>query len=270
MNGDGNTPRDLLGPWALNAVDDLERAAVERAIASDEHLAAEARQLRETISRLAEADAEEPPESLRDAVLEQIRSQTPHTGAGAGSSARGVWHQRPQAGQNHDPGQSEGDELAALRRRRRWQALAAAAAIVIAAAVPTAIALDQADRADQAELQAGQAQENAEQLSQALMDPAAEFVSDELPDGSRGVAVLGEDSALFMASDMTELQDQDYQLWVLHDDEAISAGLLSWDDGELSAQVEDFPAGGALAVTAEPIGGSEQPTTDPLLVLAGS
>lgn len=122
-------------------------------------------------------------------------------------------------------------------------------------------------RAEQAEVQAGFAQEQAQQITDALLDPSAEVVSDDLPNGSRGIAVLGEDSALFAARDMTQLQDQDYQLWVLEGEEATSAGVLDWQEGELTASVEQFPADAALAVTAEPIGGSEQPTTDPLMVL---
>lgn len=250
MSGNEDSPRDLLGAWALDAVDDLERAQVERAIASDEELAAEARQLRETIGRFAEADAQQPPDHVRDAVLAEIQQSAPAEEAADTAAVR-----------------EDRDELARMRRRRRWQGLAAAAAVVVAVAIPTAVAVDQADRADQAELQAGFAQQQAEQITEALLDPSAEMVSDDLADGSRGIAVLGEDSALFAARDMAQLADQDYQLWVLEGEEATSAGVLDWEDGELTASVDQFPDDAALAVTAEPIGGSEQPTSDPLMVL---
>ncbi|WP_120005015.1 anti-sigma factor domain-containing protein [Nesterenkonia muleiensis] len=259
MNGREDALRELLGAWALDAVDDVERARVERAIAADPELAAEARQLRETVARIAEADAQQPPEDLREAVLAQIDTFSPRT----------TRANRPTAET------SERDQLAAVRRRRRWQTLAAAAAAVIAVAIPTAIAVDQADRADQAEQQAqqaqheaGLAQQQADQIAQALTDPAAQMVAEELPDGSRAVAVLGEGTALFAAEGMTELHDQDYQLWVLEGDHAIPAGVLAWEAGRLTAHVEDFPEDAALAVTAEPLGGSEQPTSDPMVVLA--
>ncbi|WP_425554611.1 hypothetical protein, partial [Georgenia daeguensis] len=61
--------RELLGAWALDAVDDVERAAVERAIREDPELAAEAGALRETAARLADAGAVAPPPALREAVL---------------------------------------------------------------------------------------------------------------------------------------------------------------------------------------------------------
>ena len=257
MNETNEQARDLLGAWALNAVDDLERAAVERAIGADPQLAAEARELRETVSQLADADAEQPPEHVRQAVLAQIQDTPPG-----------------EAGQQ-DTEDSEGrrriredrDELARMRRRRRWQGLAAAAALVVAVAVPTGIAVNQADRAGQAEQQAAEFQGQADQIADALTDPSAELVSEELPDGARAVGVLGEDSALFTAQEVAELDNQDYQLWVLEGEQAISAGVLDWEDGELTAMVEQFPADAALAVTAEPVGGSEQPTSDPLVVL---
>ena len=250
MNGNEDSPRDLLGAWALDAVDDLERAAVERAIASDEELAAEARQLRETVGRLAEADAQQPPEHVRDAVFAEIQQSAPNEDTASTPAAR-----------------EDRNELTRMRRRRRWQGLATAAAFVVAIAIPTAVAIDQSDRAEQAELQAEQSQQQSDQLAEALMDPASEMVSEDLPDGSRAVGVLGENSALFAAQNMTELEDQDYQLWVLDGDEAISAGVMDWEEGALTAHVDQFPADAALAVTAEPVGGSEQPTTDPMVVL---
>lgn len=295
--------RDLLGAWALDAVDDAEREAVERAIAADPDLAAEARELRETVARIAEHDAEEPPAHLRDAVMAQVRGTAQETvqGAAAERTVAGVvpddategtvgadWSGRHAAdeGSPETPGETPrdadsetprdsagettratggtGDELAARRRvRNRWRALAAAAAFIAAIAVPTVIAVNQADRADRAEQQAAQ-------IAEALTAPGAELVRQEMDDGARVVAVLGEGSALFAADGMAQLDDQDYQLWVVHDEEAISAGVLAWHDGQLSAQVEDFPADAALAITAEPPGGSDQPTSDPLVVLSAS
>lgn len=291
--------RDLLGAWALDALDDVERVAVERAIAADPDLAAEARALRETVAWIAEHDAEQPPAHLRDAVLAQVQdteqesvrgaaTEEPRAGeisedataaidrrAGTDRSGRHAADETPldtSGGTPLDAGDErtragadgDGDELAARRRQRsRWRALAAAAAFIAAIAVPTVIAVNQADRAERAEQQ-------ATEIAEALTTPGAELVGQELDDGARVVAVLAEGSALFAANGMAQLDDQDYQLWVVHDEEAISAGVLAWHDGQLSAQVEDFPADAALAITAEPPGGSDQPTSDPLVVLSAS
>lgn len=262
MSENHDDARDLLGAWALDAVTDAERAKVEQAIAADNDLACEARDLRETVGQLAEADAEQPPEHIREAVFAQI------PGAAAGSSAE----HRTDADEQRSRKKVRDDraELARMRRRRQWWGLAAAAAVVVAVAIPTGVAVNQADRAEQAEQQAAQTQQQSELLAQALMDPGAELVSDELPDGARAAAVLGEDSALFTAREVAPLEGQDYQLWVLEGEEATSAGVLDWQDGSLTAHVEQFPADAALAVTAEPVGGSEQPTSDPMVVLEAS
>ncbi|HLS15492.1 MAG TPA: anti-sigma factor [Beutenbergiaceae bacterium] len=280
MNDSNEQVRELLGAWALNAVDDVERAAVERAIAADADLAAEARELRETVGRLAEADAQQPPEHVREAVLAQIRVTSQDQPPARDRTATHPQHATPDPAPGGASRRERGgstDELNAMRRRRRWQALAAAAAFIVAVALPTVVAINQADRAgeaeqaqEQAEQQAELAQDQADQIAEALTHPEAQLVGEDLPDGSRAVAVLSQDSALFTAQGMTDLDDQDYQLWVLEGEQATSAGVLDWDEGRLTAHVEQFPADGALAITAEPLGGSDQPTSDPLVVLGAS
>lgn len=247
MNDQLNDPRTLLGAWALDAVDDRERALVERAIAADPELAEDARELRETVGLIATHDAQDPPAELRETVLTEVE-QTEQSGPARGSKVAPAPGSAPAAAGRPRSG-----------GRGRW--LAAAAAAVIAVGVPTGIAIDQAGRADHAEQQ-------TEALVEALTRPGAEMIGVDLDEGGRAVAVLAEDSAVFAANGMAELDDQDYQLWVVHDGEATSAGVLAWHDGRLDAQVEDFPQDAALAITAEPEGGSDQPTSDPLVVLA--
>lgn len=273
MSENNDAARDLLGAWALDAVDDGERAEVERALAGDNEMACEARELRETVSMMAESDALDPPEHIRQAVFARIQDAAADADSDSrsDSDSEGTEQEEPQSRRTV---RDDRAELVRMRRRRQWWGLAAAAAVVVAIAIPTGVAVNQADRADQAEQlagqaeqQAGAAQQQAELMMDALADPAAEVVGEDLPDGARTAAVLGEDSAVFTAQGMTELQQQDYQLWVLEGEEAVSAGVMDWNEGRLTAQVEQFPADAALAVTAEPEGGSEQPTSDPMVVL---
>lgn len=275
MSENNDAARDLLGAWALDAVDDRERAEVERALAGDNELACEARELRETVSMMAESDALDPPEHIRQAVFARIQDSAAdsdsRSGSDSDSDSEGTEQEEPQSRRTV---RDDRAELVRMRRRRQWWGLAAAAAVVVAIAIPTGVAVNQADRADQAEQlagqaeqQAGAAQQQAELMMDALADPAAEVVGEDLPDGARTAAVLGEDSAVFTAQGMTELQQQDYQLWVLEGEQAVSAGVMDWNEGRLTAQVEQFPTDAALAVTAEPEGGSEQPTSDPMVVL---
>jgi anti-sigma-K factor RskA len=55
-----------------------------------------------------------------------------------------------------------------------------------------------------------------------------------------------------------------YQLWLVHDGQAESLSVM---EGDSTTAVEEIPEGGVLAVTVEPSGGSDQPTTDPILSL---
>lgn len=249
-----DSARELLGAWALDAVDDIERATVERAIATDPELAFEARQMRETVARLAESQADTPPDSVKEAVMAgitgpQAKFTPPRTAAQQPSSHR----------ENHQSA------------RPRWHvALAAAAAVVVGAAIPTAVAIQQSDRAQDAEQQAITAAEQRDALRDALATPGAQLVSEGLPGDGFALAVFTGESAVFSAEGMSELHEQDYQLWVIGEEGPVSAGVLTWHDGQLHAEVDDVPDGADLAVTAEPLGGSDEPTSDPLMVLSSS
>ncbi|HWS51460.1 MAG TPA: anti-sigma factor, partial [Microbacterium sp.] len=61
-----------------------------------------------------------------------------------------------------------------------------------------------------------------------------------------------------------------YELWLIRDEQPISAGVFSVDDGDATAELEgDMHSGDIIAVTVEPAGGSPdgQPTSDPVIVI---
>ncbi len=245
---DRNELRDLLGAWAVDAVDDVERARIERAIAADSEFAREAEQMRQTVAAIAQADAADPPAELRARVLDEARNvpqvarhRTRAAGAGRAQGASG------RVGPD---------------RKVRRRILAAVAAAVVAVAIPTSVAIQQSQRADHAE-------EHVAVLEEALRQDDAQLVTADVTGGGQATAVIGADQAVFLAQDMPNLDDGDYQLWIVTD-EATSAGVLTWEDGRLLGEVPQFPADAALAITAEPEGGSDQPTTEPLVVLVGS
>ncbi|MET0432930.1 MAG: anti-sigma factor, partial [Cellulomonas sp.] len=62
--------------------------------------------------------------------------------------------------------------------------------------------------------------------------------------------------------------DQVYQLWVMRDGAPVSAGTTGVTDGTLQIRTDAYRTGDALALTVEPEGGSEQPTSEPVVVLA--
>ena len=58
--------------------------------------------------------------------------------------------------------------------------------------------------------------------------------------------------------------DHAYQLWLVQGSTATSLSVM---EGDATTVVDEIPDGGVLAVTVEPSGGSDQPTTDPILTL---
>jgi anti-sigma-K factor RskA len=66
------------------------------------------------------------------------------------------------------------------------------------------------------------------------------------------------------ARDLPELDDERvYQLWAVHGEEVVSVGVLhDTDEGAAMGMPEEDTR---VAVTVEPDGGSEQPTTTPIV-----
>ncbi len=273
--------RDLLGAYALDAVDDVERRAVERLLARDPDAAREVAGLQATAATLGSAASTTPPAGLRADVLAAI-ARTPQAAAPEravvheDAAERAVVHEdtaepRDRAGADqHRGGQDAGPDAPvpitrarsarAPRRATTW--LAVAATVVGAAVVPSVLAVQQAQRGDRAEQQ-------AQAVTELLADPDVTVVRGEVAGGGTAVGVLADDRALFTATGLTEpASGREYQLWVLRDGAALSAGVMDDDDGSVRAVADDFRPGDALAVTVEPAGGSPSPTTDPVVVLA--
>lgn len=246
--------RDLLPAYALDAVDDVERRAVERLLAADPDARRELDEYRDVVAAFAVESA--PPPGLRDAVLARVA-------ASAGTD------EAPRTGTDTSAGEGTGDgvvvDLAAARRarRRRWTGLAAAVAAVVAVAVPTTVAVRATQEQSRLEAQ-------ADAIERMLSDPDATILHGDVAGGGQASVLAAGDDMFFRASDLPDAgDDRDYQLWVVEPDGAVvSAGVLDVQDGSTSRLVQGEPGVG-MAVTVEPAGGSEQPTADPVVALVG-
>ncbi|RHA44112.1 anti-sigma factor [Cellulomonas rhizosphaerae] len=282
LRASGDDVRALLGAYALDAVDDVERRAVERLIATDADAARELADLQAVAARLGSAVAAEPPASLRASVLDAVaREGRPADGATptdglvrpaddtTSSAASETAPAGPAGSASIDAPVAEragtpatSHRAAKPRGAQRWWSLAAA--VVIGAAVPSALLVQQHQRAEDATNQ-------QQALADVLRDPSAVLVHGDVAGGGTATAVLTDDDALFSATGLPALADgKVYQLWVVNGDEAASAGVLSADGGSVRRLADDFASGDALAMTVEPAGGSAQPTTTPVVVLTQS
>ncbi len=230
----------LTGAYAVDALDDLERARFEQHLAMCEDCRAEVAELRETAALLAESVATAPPASLRDSVLagiSQIRPMPPEV---------------PVA--EPTPISSTRDH----RRRPVWTTFLVAAALMLVAGV--GIATWRPWASDVPRLTA------AEQVLQA---PDAQEVFLDLGEAGRATVVRSksEDRAVIRTEDMVSAPEgKDYELWFIDGDEFISAGLMT--DAPDQTLVLDGSAATAAAVgiTVEPDGGSDNPSTEPIAV----
>ena len=230
----------LTGAYAMDALDDLERARVERHLAECDDCRAEVAELRETAALLSETVAVTPPGSLRESVL------------------AGISQVRPLA---PEVSTSPSHEHHRAARRRGWVPLLVAAALAIVVGVGAAVTQPWKSADDDVQRLTA-----AEQVLQA---PDAEEVAVDLGEAGRAILTRSksQDRAVITTEDMVSAPSgKDYEVWFIDGDEFVSAGLMP-DESDQTI-VLDGPAAEAAAVgiTVEPEGGSRQPTTDPIAV----
>nr|WP_306237898.1 anti-sigma factor [Ornithinimicrobium sp. HY1745] len=237
----------LAAAYALDAVDAGERASFELHLSTCADCGREVAELREATVALSDDLTVEPPPALREQLLTQI-ALTPQDA--------------PTPVDAPTDQVAPTDEVGAHRARRsrgpgRWLlAGAAAAAIAIGAVAITQWPTDTPDPAIVA-------------VQEVLEAPDA-IEATESADGATFTVVTAAslDRAVLLTEDLPGAPDgEDYQLWFVHEDgTAVSAGLMPREGDEVA--LEGAPAGAvAVGITVEPAGGSEQPTSDPIVAV---
>jgi len=85
---------------------------------------------------------------------------------------------------------------------------------------------------------------------------------------SAEVASIDENRVILVAEDMPSVpENRTCQIWVIHDDVPTPSGLFD-PDGNMTATpvTTSIEKADAIAITVEPVGGSEKPTGDPVLL----
>lgn len=224
----------LVGAYAVDALDDVERASFEEHLADCQACQAEVAGLREAASLMGATAAVSPPPSLRDRVLADIstvRPLPPPTG-------RGAAHAR--------------------RRRFRPGLLAAAAAVVIGLGVGAAVVQPWADPSDDSS--------QAPRLSAADRVRAAddaETFTQTLDGGAEATVIRSQslNQAVLVTDDMpAPPTGKVYELWLEHEGVGmVAAGLMDGAEHEVVLEGDPATAVG-FGITVEPEGGSEEPT----------
>jgi anti-sigma-K factor RskA len=234
----------LSGAYALDAVDDDERALFEQHLTECEDCRVEVGGLRETAGLLALMAEAAPPPALRDSVLTGIAQVRPLP---------------PPTSHRPDARRVAAIEGAPSRRRTStwWTSLLVAAALALVAGVGLSVWRPWAP--DEPALSA------AERVLQAA---DAEKVAVDLGEAGRATVVRSrsEDRAVIVTEDMVPAPDgMVYELWFqTPEDDMVPAGLMPPAPDQ--TMMLDGPAAEATAVgiTVEPEGGSPEPTSDPI------
>jgi hypothetical protein len=243
MSGPLGVPEieQLIGAYALDAVDPDEREAVEA------HLVVCARCRAELAEHLEAA------------------SYLAHTGAPA---PEGLWHRIAATLEEEPPAMrlEVVGEPGRPRKRSRRIALAVAAAAAVVFVVLGVLIIQQESRLDDLHHQVAE-DSLTRAAMHALSDPASLKMTLASPTGGAVTAsavISPSGTGYLMPSDLPKLPEgRTYQLWGIMPGHVVSLGLLG-PDPQLSA----FPAHGGvkgLAITDEVSGGVSQPTGSPIL-----
>ena len=234
------TPNDihaLSGAYAVDALDDLERAGFERHLAECAECRAEVASLREATALLAETAATEPPAALRDRVLADITKVRPLPPEGTAD--------RPRSTPRH--------------HGRGARILAAAAAAVVLGAGATVV-WQQPWQDDTSQAPSA--------TQEVLSAPDARSTSLDFPGGAK--ATVTHSDSMGKAVLVTEKMPPPpkgmvYQLWLDQPVSGmVSAGVMPVKPDQTVMLEGDASTAAAAGITVEPEGGSDHPTSEPI------
>ena len=230
----------LSGAYAVNALDDFERARFERHLSECQECQAEVAELRETSALLADLVAVTPPASLRASVLAGITEVRPIPPIVA-------------------------DVKPAERGRRRWTGLLVAAAAVTVLGSGVVVAQNLMDDATSQ----GPEYTVAEQV---LRDNDAKRIVQAFQDGSKATVVVSRkvDKAVIVTEGMAAPPaGTAYQLWYQRGADMVPAGVMPVGPDVTKVLDGDTRGARAVGITVEPEGTSpEEPTTEPVALFS--
>jgi anti-sigma-K factor RskA len=242
----------LSGAYVVDALDDAERAGFEAHLVGCRECQAEVASLREAAAMLADDAAMTPPPSLRANVLAGIRTirpLPPETGSETGEDS--------SVGEVEDD--RTGENVVPFRRRRFNPRLLAAAAAVLAVVGVGAVVENVRDEPGSSQLPVA---------DQVMAASDAKHVKVSFPDGSVATVVRSESvgKAVLVTQKMAAPPEgKVYELW-LRDPSGtmIPAGVMNGAGNQKQVLKGNAADATAAAISVEPAGGSEQPTSEPI------
>lgn len=254
---------ELLGAFALDAVEDDEREQIERHLRDCPRCRAEVAEHREVAAMLAQGGAPAP-EGVWDRIVGALEEAPPAMRLEVGPVApvAAPPEAKPGAGQPD----SEPPAIAPvvpLAGRGRWRRVAVAVGGLVAAAAVVVlgiVAVRQQRQIDDLQAAAG-----PPDLIEVLADPSSRPIEMVSPDGTLHVsAVAGDDIGYVVGASLPALDDgRIYQLWGLEGETAVSLGVLGSDPSVVPFTVDRHFTGLAITSETEPVAA---PTGTPVVV----
>jgi anti-sigma-K factor RskA len=234
----------LAGAYALDAVDDIERASFDGHLRECAACRTEVDELLETAVRLADATWSVPPPRLRQNVLAEVART----------------RQLPPVSPPPPP--------ARRRAPSRWLLTAAASVVVAAAAAGTTVYIVQDQRVRDERAIAEAARSSEARVREILAAPDVQVRETTMTGGGRVTVAssrLRDAGVVVMAADAAPTGGQVYQLWTIRpgSNPKSEVALRTGQSAALKV-VDGLPGASDVAVTVEPAGGSLQPTTTPV------
>jgi len=244
----------LSGAYAVDALDDAERAAFERHLAQCPDCQQEVASLREATALMADDAVMTPPPGLRDSVLAGIKDirpippqtdSAPHTDNAPEASAKDDTDLAPV--------------LPMRPRRRRIAGLVAAAAAILAIAGGVVLQPWQDDSSQSPQMS---------EADQVLAASDVKHVSIDFDDGSKATVFHSpsERRAVLVARDMAAPpRGKAFELWLQDESGGMTpAGLMKTPGDKKILLRGDAAKATGVGITVEPEGGSKEPTTEPI------
>jgi anti-sigma factor RsiW len=227
---------ELIAAYALDALDEADRARAKELLAASEEAREELRSLTEVAAAMATATVgPSPAPGLRGRILDAARAE-------------------PQ-------------NVASLEERRRSR-LVPVLGVAAAIAACAALALGLWGASVSSDLDEARSALAGERAAAAVL---AQPVSEAPLTGASGRLVVGQDGqAVLVVSDVPSVPaGKTYQLWVIDGGHPTPAGLFAPGSGTLAIPVDGSVAkGSVVAVTVEEDGGVDAPTGKPVIASA--
>jgi anti-sigma-K factor RskA len=238
----------LSGAYAVDAVDDVERARFEAHMAGCSQCQAEVASLRAAATELASLTLTSPPASLRAAILGDINDIRPLPPLMAPDEA-------PSAATSLESKRAEHTRGAPLRQ---WLAGVAAAAVLATGGLVWHPWVSDTGTVQLTAMEQVLQAKDAQRFEKKVGDATATIVRS--PSLKKAVIVT--------ANMPNAPEGKVYELWLQQGETMIRAGLMPAGDANTVLLEGDAASASAVGITVEPAGGSETPTLPPVAVIS--